>query len=432
MDHVSLVTWPAIVVGVASWAVVVALLARHAAGSPTRSPALAGRVVMWSLTATASVALALHATGIVPLQIPRWFYVVAIVPFVGPALGVAAGPRLGGWSRAVAAACLPLGLVAGGLVVNQHYQYWPTLAAVAGRDHVDPVVEVPVGQPVDAGLRRAAIVAGRHGHDHGGLLDHGVLVDVRIPGVTSGFHARAARIWLPPAFATHPEVARPVVVLIGGTPSWTSDWTRAASIDVVADRVAAAHGGEAPLLVMVDPNGTPFGDTECVDSRRGRSETYLTEDVPAFVVAHFGASPDRSAWGVAGYSMGGTCAAMLALRHPDRFAAFADLAGDARPDVGGPRRTLHDLFAGDEAAFEAHDPAHLLAARPAPAVAAWFGSGRSDGPPRKETERLAADARAAGLTVASGSYDGGHDFGFVHHALGDALPWLTDRLRASQ
>jgi len=69
---------------------------------------------------------------------------------------------------------------------------------------------------------------------------------------------------------------------------------------------------------------------------------------------------ERSAWAVAGYSEGGTCAVTLALRHPERFATFADLAGDAHPDVGGHRRTVRALFGGSEAAFAAHDPASLL------------------------------------------------------------------------
>ena len=80
-----------------------------------------------------------------------------------------------------------------------------------------------------------------------------------------------------------PTDPRPVIELIGGTPSWTSDWTRSARLDTIADQVAAAHDGEAPVLVMVDANGTAFGDTECV----GRAESYLTIDVPTFMEAHF-------------------------------------------------------------------------------------------------------------------------------------------------
>ncbi len=233
-------------------------------------------------------------------------------------------------------------------------------------------------------------------------------------------------MWLPPGFLADPGRPRPVIEMIGGTPSWTSDWTRSARIDTTADALAGSHGGEAPILVMVDANGTAFGDTECV----GGSETYLTTDVPTFMEAHFGVPDDRRSWAVAGYSEGGTCAVTLALRHPDRYSAFADLAGDSHPDVGGHHHTVHALFGGSEAEFAAHDPATLLADGAYPELAGWFGCGHRDGAPRRATGALADAARRAGMTVQQFTGPGGHDFGFVTRALAEALPWLDERLVA--
>lgn len=48
----------------------------------------------------------------------------------------------------------------------------------------------------------------------------------------------------------------------------------------------------------------------------------------------FDASPDRSDWGVAAWSMGGTCAVNLAVMHPEMFHAFVDVAGDLYPNAG--------------------------------------------------------------------------------------------------
>ena len=381
---------------------------------------------MWALVATSAAALALHASGLVPLDIPRWFYAAALIPFVGPALAVAAGRGLRAPARVLAVACLPLGLVVSVLVVNEHYQYWPTLAALLGKDHTDPLLD-PATALALAQADPAAGAAARSVANDGRAAQEGRLVDLAIPGTTSGFHARVARVWLPPGFLTDPDRPRPVVELIGGTPSWTSDWTRSAGIDRLADRVAADHGGEAPLLVMVDANGSAFGDTECV----GAAETYLTVDVPAFVESHFSVPADRRAWGLAGYSEGGTCAITLALRHGDRYSAFADLAGDSHPDVGGHRRTVRALFGGSEAEYAAHDPSALLSRQAYPELAGWFGSGNGDGAPRRATLRLAEEARSAGVTVQEFSGPGGHDFGFVGHALADALPWLDDHLQAS-
>ena len=312
-------------------------------------------------------------------------------------------------------------MLAAVLVVNQHYQYWPTVGAMLGRDHSDPLVHA---EDLDTlGTRGAA--------SGSAATTRGVLVDVAIPGSVSGFHARDARIWLPPAYLVDPDRVRPVVELIGGTPGWTSDWTRSANLDREADEVAAAHGGEAPILVMVDPNGSAFGDTECVDGARGNAETYLTVDVPAFVRSHFEVAADRRGWGVAGYSEGGTCALTLALRHHREFSAFVDLAGDAHPSLGGHHHTVQALFGGSEDGYAAHDPTQLLATSTYPDLAGWFGWGRADGAPRQATVALAAAARSAGLTVQQQECRGGHDFGFVTSAMGQALPWLSDRLTAT-
>jgi S-formylglutathione hydrolase FrmB len=415
---ISLVGWPSVAVVVGLLAIVVTTLAvRARAGG--RSRFLATRTLLWSLVATAGSALALHATGLVPLDIPRWFYVVAVLPFVGPALAIASGRSLRAPARVLAVACLPLGLLASVVVVNEHYRYWPTVGALLGRDHSDPMLDATTvlrlagADPTDPATAPTPPGQGR-------------LVDISIPGPSSGFHARTARLWLPPDFLTDPDRPRPVVELLGGTPSWTSDWTRAAGIDTTADRVAAAHGGEAPILVMVDPNGSAFGDTECV----GASERYLTEDVPAFLESHFAVPSTRTAWAIGGYSEGGTCAVALALRHPERYSAFADLAGDAHPDVGGHAHTVRALFGGSEAAFAAHDPDTLLTTNRYSDLAGWFGVGRGDGSPRRDTTRLASEAQAAGIDVEQYACAGGHDFGFVGHALAAALPWLDDHLRA--
>ncbi len=412
MDRVSLVAWPMVTVAALVLVVMVVLVARAA----RRGSRLLGlRAAMWAVLATSGLALAVHAGGLLTTDIPRWYYAVALLPFVGPAVGLPAWRWLRPGVRLLAVVSLPIGLLVSGLVINQHYQYWPTLAALLGKDHTDPLLDATtVLHMTPPAASPAAMPAS------------GRLVDLAIPGTVSGFHARTARVWLPPAFQLDPHRPRPVLLLIGGTPSWTSDWTRSAALDRTADRVAAANGGEAPLLVMVDANGTAFGDTECV----GRSETYLTIDVPAYLAQHFDVPLDPAAWGVAGYSEGGTCAVTLAARHPDRFHAFVDLAGDAHPSLGSHRHTVRTLFGGSELAFRAHDPATLLTETRYHGLAGWFASGRDDGSARHDTQLLAAEARSAGVDVVERSFPGGHDYGFVTRALGEALPWVTAELHA--
>ena len=109
----------------------------------------------------------------------------------------------------------------------------------------------------------------------------GKVVRVSIPGTRSGFDARDARVYLPPAYFAEPRPSLGVIVLLAGAPGTPEDWTRGGLADVTSDAYAATHGGVAPVLVMADSNGSIDADTQCV----GDAEAYLAEDVPAFVAA---------------------------------------------------------------------------------------------------------------------------------------------------
>src|SRR5437764_13987889 len=98
----------------------------------------------------------------------------------------------------------------------------------------------------------------------------GIVVSIDIPGRSSGFQARPAQVYLPPAWFDHPRPKLPVVVLLHGTPGTPADWVDGGMAKVTADRWASGHGGVAPIVVMPDVNGSAFADTECVDSARGQ------------------------------------------------------------------------------------------------------------------------------------------------------------------
>ena len=121
-----------------------------------------------------------------------------------------------------------------------------------------------------------------------GLPAHGqVLADVTIPATVSGFAARTAYVYLPPAYtvATHP--ALPVLVLLPGIPGQPKNWLVGLDAHHVYDEYAAHHHGLAPILVFPDYTGGLTDDKGCIDSPEGAVETYLTRDVPAFIQATF-------------------------------------------------------------------------------------------------------------------------------------------------
>ena len=257
----------------------------------------------------------------------------------------------------------------------------------------------------------------------------GRILTQTIPGPTSHFRARPAEIWLPPILQRQPHLRLPVLELLHGTPGSPSEW--AAMGAGVLNAFAAAHGGQAPIVVMPDINGSARADTECIrDSAGADVERYLTVDVTRWVDQHL---PVRSGsrWGLAGISEGGTCALMLALRYPRQYGLFGDFSGLARPTTGDsddPATTVRVLFSGSRSAYDQHDPLWLLGHHRYPTLVGWVEYGTADRAVRLASLRVVAEARAAGIPVHHVELAGGHQWAVWISTLRSMLPWAWRRL----
>lgn len=318
--------------------------------------------------------------------------------------------------RALAAMVVIILVVAtAAAAVNAYFNYLPTIAAVLGQRARDQVSSAQVSALVSSSAMPA----------------RGVVEKVAIPAIASHFNARPAQVYLPPAWFVLPHPHLPVLELLHGTPGTPEDWTRAAEADVVSDAWAASHGGRAPILLLVDENGSFTADTECANGIAGQAETYLAVDVPAWAVANLGADPARGAWGIGGNSEGGYCALTLALRHRDRYSLFLDFSGLDHPTRRGG--VLH-LFEGSRAALDAHTPRLILRHHHhwSSGLAGWFEVGSADGGTTRSMIATAALARAAGIQTHLVLRSGGHHTWRVWRAsFADALPWAATRLIAA-
>ncbi|MDQ1457052.1 MAG: hypothetical protein QOH28_2672 [Actinomycetota bacterium] len=356
---------------------------------------------------------------------PRSFLVWGALPLF--ALGAAAWqwPKVGWARRCVALVAIPALAIFAGLQINMHYGHVPTIgdllhAPLPGQ--VSPArLLIPSGGREPAGVGDAA------------LASRGRVTHVDIPAPESRFDHRRGWIWVPPAYFSVPHPRLPVLMLIAGTPGSPDDWFRAGEALTLADQWAAAHNGVAPVMVLPDANGSGTGDTECVDGPHGNAETYLTVDVPRFMIEHFGVAPGSRQWAVAGLSEGGTCALTLVARHPDRFSSFADFAGNAAPTLGSVERTIRSLYNGSTADWRAHDPVQWFAKDASAGVEGFFVVGRGDHGDIQSVTSLAADARAAHLrTFVEILPGGGHNWYTWKRALRLTYPWLVARLGSGQ
>jgi len=367
---------------------------------------------------TIVVALVLTIGSLVPSDFPRWAYVWGFT-FVLAVYVVVVGWSGAGWLRRAAttvAALLTLAVTLG--TINQQSGSFPTLGRLATLDPVH-VVETPTLRQI-----RGQVAA------TGMLPEKGVVIPVTIPPRESHFSTRQALVYLPPAWFAKVTPSLPTLVLLPGEPGSASDWTSDGNVDATANAFAHSHRGLAPIIVMPDPNGYLTDDTECVNSKFGNAETYLVEDVPAFVRSRFNASSRPGSLAIGGLSAGGTCSVMLALGNPQIYPTFASYSGFSSPEYEETTRaqTIATLFGGSEAMFAAHDPVQLLRNGHFIGMAGWFEAGRDDQEPLQAAHLLQPAALHAGIATCILVRPGGHDFDVWSQALEDSFPWLSWRL----
>ena len=258
----------------------------------------------------------------------------------------------------------------------------------------------------------------------------GRVVSVDIPATYSHFRHRTELVYLPPVwFRTGGTVRLPVLEMIGGEYATPANWIRAGGAVTTADAFAGKHDGYAPILVFVDASGGFRVDSECVNGEWGNAEDHLTRDVPRFLQEQFNAATAPGGWGVVGWSMGGTCAIDLVVRHPDVFAHFEDISGDLGPNLGGREKTIRALYHGDSAAWAEHDPLTVLdRRRDYRGVSGWFADGTGEPFHLNQAARLKAAADRAGIRTHLQISPGEHNWMFGATAFAEALPWLADQL----
>jgi S-formylglutathione hydrolase FrmB len=127
-------------------------------------------------------------------------------------------------------------------------------------------------------------------------------------------------VYLPPRF--DPNQPYPAVLFLHG---FLQDETAFVQY-VVEDLDRAIVTGRLPPVIVAAPDGSLNGRASYfspgsffINSKAGRFEDYVIQDVWGFVTAHYPIRPEREAHVLAGASMGGFGAYNLAMKHPDLF-----------------------------------------------------------------------------------------------------------------
>ena len=360
----------------------------------------------------------------VPFIVPA--YIAVIVGAVALMIGWQFGrPRW--WQRVLAVLAAILVTATSANLINQHFQYYPTLGALFGVTD-SPEISLPdVGSTTPTVNPPGPLIDSFT--PQGTLPSKGSISEVTIPATTSGWTATDGWVYLPPAYlvANRPEL--PVLVLAPGQPGTSKDFILAGQLPGLMDDYAKAHKGLAPIVVMPNSVGDPENNPICANTSLGQLDTYLSQDVPNWIDANLSADKDRKHWAFGGFSYGGTCAIQMATNHPETYPTFWDVSGQVEPTLGSRDETVSKLFGGNAAAFTAINPIDLLKTKKYPDSAGQFYVGAGDTEYGPGAQTMYDAAKAAGMQVTIEVLPGyGHDWGVPVAALPKAMPFLATRM----
>jgi enterochelin esterase-like enzyme len=340
---------------------------------------------------------------------------------------------------AVCLAFLPA-MLFGVLAVNKYYGYYQTWGAVMA-DLTDQGVSAAPQVPA------VKLTSG----SQSGTLD-GSHVDLELAQrqgyilrlMVTGQHSRITRVvyvYLPPQYFQpgYQAYRFPVIELIHGQPGKPQDWISVVGVTHAFDQLLEEKRAQPAVLVMPDANGATNISLQCLNQVGGPQDlTYLAVDLPAQITRIVRVLPPGLAWGVAGYSEGGFCAANMALRYPHSYGFAGVLSGYFTPydnQLAEPTRMVSP-FGGNSGWREENTPLVEVGKLPAGAVIPrfWLGAGTGDKQDVANAERFWQDLRPrqgnVPLTLTPGS---GHTMTTWRAEVPSMLTWMTPGLaRAAQ
>lgn len=382
---------PWIVYGLAA-ALIVFLLARR----PTRRRVLTGvsGLVAGALVGVGAFVIA-NATNVFgdPLPAPVAWWGAATLAAIGLAVVSLWDSRW--WRKLIAAIGIVVFAVAGVIGINAYYGLNPTLGSLFGIIDDGPInvpTPGPSGTP-DAGPLYETFTPPA---DMPATGEQGTQV---IPATASGFDARPAGIYLPPAALVDNPPQLPLVIMMMGHPGNPDP----SYIGGVLDEFAAKNKGLAPIVIVADQIGPSGNDPACADSQAyGNAETYITKDVVDWAKQNLNIIQDPKYWVIAGYSNGGGCAVKYMAQYPDQWKNLIDVSGEPFPGSEDPDSVTATIYGGNQSAFEASKPINIMKAAAPGAydgVTAVFTAGSEDPTYVAAAKDVSAEAQAVGMSI---------------------------------
>ncbi|HEX4661624.1 MAG TPA: alpha/beta hydrolase-fold protein [Streptosporangiaceae bacterium] len=283
----------------------------------------------------------------------------------------------------ILAACLAFipAMVFGVAAVNKHYNYYQNWSsAIADLTNQNLSVPVLPYVPDHSRVRFSTFLGissrGSSAEQVGlalQLIVHGPITNI----------TRDLDVYLPPQYfrAAYRRYRFPVIELIHGFPGVPQDWITVLGVDVMLRSLIGAGLAKPAVLVMPDASGGRGISLQCLNQVRGPQDaTYLARELPGYISRVLRVAPPGPAWGIAGYSEGGFCAANLGLQYPRSFGFSGVLSGYFKPSPNQLGHVSVSPFGGSLRLQRANTPDYEVASLPAgtPIPRFWIGVGTAD------------------------------------------------------
>ncbi len=166
-------------------------------------------------------------------------------------------------------------------------------------------------------------------------------------------------VYLPGGYATSTR-SYPVIY---EAPFSYQSWNMWIGVKATLDAQIASGAMPASIVVFVQPVHGPYHDTECVNSADGHQwlDTFLSTTLVQTIDSRYRTIAKPAARSVLGFSQGGFCAPMLALRHPDVFSTAVAISGYYQAGINSGQTPFAWRPFGGKASLEAaYSPLRLV------------------------------------------------------------------------
>jgi enterochelin esterase-like enzyme len=358
------------------------------------------------------------------------FFLLLIVVFGGLMWWMAVAKQL---VFRVLAACLAFipAMAFGVAAVNKYYDYYQNwnsaIADFTGQS--GQATEVPTTES-GTGVKFSTFLGSAI--DHQVAAQVGYTVQLKVTGQITHI-TRNVFVYLPPQYfqAAYRNYRFPAIELLHGFPGTPEDWVTVVGVTAMMQELVSGGQAKPAVLVMPDANGGRTISLQCLNQFHGPQDaTYLAEDLPEYIAQRLRVQAPGPAWGIAGYSEGGFCAANLGLKYGNRFGFSGVLSGYFVPSDNQMGNRMVNPFGNAKARRENTPDDLVLSLPPGTKIPEfWLGVGSGDTSDYKNAQifEQLLQTRQPGvvLKVVPG---GGHTMFTWRALMPPLLEWMTPQL----